>query len=112
MDAQAGREVVAAMASSARKTAIALAVMVAVGVGSVYELSHLNGDDSAKRVQVRSAPNRAGAPTTVPAPTTAAAQHYQVQPGDTVTSIARRFGVTVGAIVTANALENPDSLSL
>jgi LysM repeat protein len=100
------------MASSARKTAIALAVMVAVGVGAVYELSHLNGDDSAKRVQVRSAPNRDGAPTTAPVPTTAAAQQYQVQPGDTLTSIARRFGITIASIVTANALENPDSLTL
>jgi len=98
--------------SSARKTAIALAVMVALGVGAVYELSHLSGDDSAKRVQVRSAPNRAGAPTTSPVPTTGAAQRYQVQPGDTLTSIAHRFGITVAAIVTANALANPDTLSL
>ena len=100
------------MVSSARKTAIALAVMAAISVGAVYQLSNLGDDDSAKRVQVRSAPNREGAPTTAPAQTTAAAQQYQVQSGDTLTSIARRFGITIGAIVTANGLTNPDTLSL
>ena len=100
------------MVSSARKTAIGLAVMVALGVGAVYELSHLSSGDSAKRVQVRSAPNRESGPTTAPAPTTGAAQRYQVQPGDTLTSIAHRFGITIGAIVTANGLTNPDTLSL
>jgi LysM repeat protein len=37
---------------------------------------------------------------------------YTVQAGDTLFSIARRFGVTVQAIVEANNLANPDSLSI
>ncbi len=35
---------------------------------------------------------------------------YTVQPGDTLFGIARRFGITVQAIVQANALFNPDFL--
>jgi LysM repeat protein len=103
---------VAPVVSSARKTAIALAVMVGLGVGAVYQLSHLSGDDTAKRVQVRSAPDRDGSATTSPVPTTGATQRYQVQSGDTLTSIARRFGITVAAIVAANTLTDPDTLSL
>jgi LysM repeat protein len=37
---------------------------------------------------------------------------YTVQSGDTLFRIAQRFGVTVQAIVTANNLSNPDSLSV
>jgi LysM repeat protein len=37
---------------------------------------------------------------------------YTVQSGDTLFSIARQFGVTVQAIVEANAMANPDSLSV
>jgi LysM repeat protein len=37
---------------------------------------------------------------------------YTVQPGDTLFSIARQFGVTVQAVVEANNLANPDSLSV
>jgi len=33
---------------------------------------------------------------------------YIVQPGDTLSSIARRFGTTVAAIVEANGIVNPD----
>jgi LysM repeat protein len=37
---------------------------------------------------------------------------YTVQSGDTLFRIAQRFGVTVAAIVEANNLANPDSLSI
>ncbi|NLA06967.1 MAG: LysM peptidoglycan-binding domain-containing protein, partial [Firmicutes bacterium] len=33
---------------------------------------------------------------------------YTVQPGDSIWSIARRFGTTVDAIVSANKIRNPD----
>jgi LysM repeat protein len=35
-------------------------------------------------------------------------QHYIVQPGDTLTSIALRFGTTQQALMTANNLSNPN----
>jgi LysM repeat protein len=48
---------------------------------------------------------------TPPAPTTAAPPvTYPVQRGDTVTGIARRFGVSVAAIVATNHLVDPDHL--
>jgi LysM repeat protein len=53
------------------------------------------------------------APTTTVAPTTttATAQNYQVQRGDTLTSIARKFHVTVAVLLTVNKLADPDHLS-
>jgi LysM repeat protein len=48
------------------------------------------------------------APTTT---TTAAAQNYQVQRGDTLTSIARKFHVAVATLLAANKLADPDHLS-
>lgn len=42
-----------------------------------------------------------------PAPTT---RHYRVQPGDTLTSIAKRFGTTVAAIVAANHIPDPNRI--
>lgn len=49
------------------------------------------------------------APTVTPL-STATPQSYQVQPGDNLTTIARRFGVSVEALSRANALTNPDRL--
>jgi LysM repeat protein len=37
---------------------------------------------------------------------------YAVQRGDTLFTIAQRFGVTMASIVEANGLDNPDSLSI
>lgn len=43
--------------------------------------------------------------------TTAAAIAYQIKHGDTLSSIAAHFGVTVAAILAANRLASPDRLS-
>jgi LysM repeat protein len=43
-------------------------------------------------------------------PTAVPTQTYTVQVGDTLTSIAQRYGVTVDAIIQANGLTNPDSV--
>ena len=50
--------------------------------------------------------------TATPAPTTSPARTYEVQPGDTVFSIARRFGTTVEAIVAANGLADPSEIGV
>ncbi|MSQ23271.1 MAG: peptidoglycan endopeptidase [Chloroflexi bacterium] len=41
-----------------------------------------------------------------------AAIQYQISPGDTLSSIAIRFGVTSGLIAQSNSLANPDRLSI
>jgi len=45
-----------------------------------------------------------------PARPTGASSTYVVQPGDTLYSIARRFGTTVWAIARANGIANPNSI--
>jgi LysM repeat protein len=49
--------------------------------------------------------------TTAAAPTTAPPVTYQVKRGDTLTSIARFFGVSSQALAAANQLENQDRLT-
>lgn len=48
-----------------------------------------------------------GAGPAAPSPTGGAC-HYVVQPGDTLSKIAARYGTTVGAIMAANGLRNAD----
>jgi LysM repeat protein len=53
-------------------------------------------------------------PTTAPVPTTApstGSTTYTVQRGDTLYSIARRYGTTVEAIAAANGIANPSRIS-
>lgn len=47
-------------------------------------------------------------PSPTPIPTPAAETVYVVQPGDTLYSVALRFGTTVQAIIAANDLSDPD----
>lgn len=51
----------------------------------------------------------ASAPATTPAPA-AGQQKYVVKYGDTLSSIAAQYGVTVQQIIDANSLQNPDLL--
>lgn len=51
-------------------------------------------------------------PTTTPVPPTATPVVYTVQSGDTLASIAERFGVTVEDVLAVNTIDNPDSLSI
>jgi len=62
---------------------------------------------STPRAQTSSAPPTTAANTT----TTAAPVSYQVQRGDTLSSIAKRFSVAVDAIITANHLTDRDRLT-
>lgn len=38
--------------------------------------------------------------------------NYTVKAGDTLTAIARKYGVTVQAIVDANGIDNPDAIDV
>ena len=54
-------------------------------------------------------------PAPVPSPTQPPGppqREYVVQPGDTLWTIARRFGVSVEALAVANGIQNPDSVIL
>jgi LysM repeat protein len=54
---------------------------------------------------------KTAAPTTaVPAPKPASANTYTVQPGDSLSRIAARFGVTVDAILAVNNLSDPNTI--
>ena len=51
-------------------------------------------------------------PASLPAPPLENPGLYQVQAGDTLSGIASRFGLSVEALVAANALPDPDRLSI
>ncbi len=65
-----------------------------------------------------SSPTASGTPTVTPSPeptpgrtptpTPVGGIRYTVQPGDTLSSIAQRFGITVEALVLANGLSDPN----
>ncbi len=64
-------------------------------------------------------PRSAPSPTPAPAPgptqgpaAPPAQQEYVVQPGDTLWTIAQRFGVSVEALAQANGIQNPDAAIL
>jgi LysM repeat protein len=58
------------------------------------------------------APPASSAPPATAAPSSPAAsgQKYVVEPGDTLSAIAEKFGVTMQQIIDANRLQNPDVL--
>ena len=49
-------------------------------------------------------------PSPTPLPTVVPGVRYVVQPGDTLSAIARRFGTTVEAIASTNTLTDPDEI--
>lgn len=66
--------------------------------------------ESAPPTQVSPTPEPpALAPTAAPAP---AITRYRVEPGDSLNSIAQRFGVSVAAIIQANNLANGDDINI
>ncbi len=68
------------------------------------------GSGSSERLRLMITPVPTPTLTPLPLPTTGASQ-YTVQPGDTLSGIATRFGVTVDAIVRVNNIADPNSLS-
>jgi LysM repeat protein len=92
---------------------ITLVILFMVIVGSIGALVFAGGggdDDSAQ--SVRSATTIGTATPTAPLSTTTGPPvPYAVMRGDTVTSIAQKFGVSTKAILAINTLDNPDSLT-
>ena len=96
-----------------RPTAIVLGVLIAVMVVALASLVLANagnesGHDgtSARSSVATTAPTAVAAPTTTGAPIA-----YQVERGDTLTTIATRFGVAAAKIVAANQISDQDHLA-
>jgi LysM repeat protein len=92
---------------------IALGILVVLIVGAVFELTRLGGGDEPadSRADAASPPLTAPTATTVPPPTTRPQVNYQVQRGETLSVIARRFGVSIDEIVAANHLVDEDRVA-
>jgi LysM repeat protein len=81
---------------------------LAVGGAMVLVLVACGTSDTAQRTRSKtSAAPTTAAPTTTTAPTTP----YQVKRGDTLTAIAKQFGVSRAAITAANQLGSEDRLT-
>jgi peptidoglycan/xylan/chitin deacetylase (PgdA/CDA1 family) len=72
----------------------------------------LTPSSSTPGATVTPAPSPTPEPTATPAPPTPVGARYEVQTGDTLYSIARRFGTTVEAIVAANNLIDPANIDV
>jgi LysM repeat protein len=94
-----------------RPTGIALGLLVGVIVGVTgYLVLTVSGGGNAPENKSGSKVAAAGhaAPTSS---TTGAPIQYEVRRGDTLTSIAQRFGVSAKRIIDRNKLTNPDTLA-
>jgi LysM repeat protein len=98
-------------ASRDRTAAIAFVVLVVVIAVATIELTRLGGGGSEHRRATSSAELDQAPPTQPATTTTLGPVTYQVRRGDTLTVIARRFGVSIETIVAANQLANQDKLS-
>ncbi len=87
-------------------TAIALCIILIVPVMGCDGGNGSNGE----RIRLLITPVPTPTLTPLPLPTVGATT-YTVQPGDTLSGIASRFDVTVDAIVRANNIADPNSLS-
>jgi LysM repeat protein len=97
-------------ASRDRRAAIAFVVLLVLIAVAVVELTRLGGG-SGDHVAETSARVATAPPTQAPTTTTLGPIDYQVRRGDTLTAIARRFGVSIDTIVSANHLSNRDSVA-
>ncbi|MGD8328868.1 MAG: M23 family metallopeptidase [Acidobacteriota bacterium] len=90
-----------------RLSCVLLAGLAAIGCGAKAP------PDTTPSPPPSAASQTAGQPATTPAATpTPAGRMHTVQPGDTLWSLARRYGVSVDDFVRANDLPDPNSLSV
>jgi putative chitinase len=84
-------------------TLSAIAVRFAVSLAELQQVNNISDPDAIYPGQQLRIPGAAAAPTGQP-------KTYTVRAGDTLYSIATRFGVTVWALQVANNLANPDQI--
>jgi LysM repeat protein len=101
-------------------TAPLMVVVIGVGLGVAIAGVPSRHNDPAIRVAIATTTSTSlpSSTTTLPATTSTAATApsttpvtYVVKKGDTLAPIAQKFGVSVAAIVAANKLSNPNSIS-
>lgn len=80
-------------------------------VAELLRLNNIANADMLKVGQTLTIPGSSGG-AAVTAPTGGQSRTYEVQRGDTLLSIARRFGLTVKDLQTANNIANPDRISV
>ena len=72
------------------------------------QLAHANGITNPDRIYAGQVLSISGSS----APAAAAAVTHVVAPGESLSSIAQRYGVTLGALVSANGIANPDFIRI
>jgi peptidoglycan endopeptidase LytE len=92
----------------AGQTLSGIAALYKVDLGPIIDFNYL---DDADIIAVGKELIIPGA-RPLPAPATARPVEYDVAPGDTLSSIGARFGVSPGAIASANGIRNPDLLTV
>jgi LysM repeat protein len=76
---------------------------------TMQQLQHANGITNPDRIYAGQVLSISGASATGGS-VTAAARSHTVAPGETLSSIARQYGVTLNAMVSENGLSNPDRI--
>lgn len=95
-----------------RPTGVVLGLLVAFIVATPLALFVLNGGSEGDKTGARSGPTVSKTtPPTATTTTTRGPIKYTVKPGDTLTSIAKQFGVATRVIVEANQIADPDHLT-
>jgi lipoprotein NlpD len=94
---------------SHRGSAAALAVAIVVGFAA-SGCGVIGGDDNKAKTTTTPLPPLPPATTAPASTTTTAPQEYIVEAGDSLTKIAKMFGVTVASLVAANGLADPDKI--
>jgi LysM repeat protein len=89
----------------------ALALVVAMAIVALSQLD-LSDDGRSERARGSSTTTSSTTRVTTTTTTKPKAVDYVVRAGDTLSSIARRFRVTTGAIVLVNRLTDPDHLTI
>jgi peptidoglycan endopeptidase LytE len=88
-------------------TLSAIAARFGTTVAALAAANHLADPNRILAGQVLTVPGVAAAGAAAPPPSSAP---YVVQPGDTLSAIAARFGTTVAALAAANGLANPNRI--
>ncbi|OJT27628.1 peptidoglycan-binding protein [Archangium sp. Cb G35] len=77
-------------------------------VGAIAQANGISNPNFIRVGQQLTIPGASGPSAPAPAPPAPSGQRYTVQPGDTLSGIASRFGSSVSAIAQANGISNPN----